>query len=64
MVGEGLGAGLRSFARSEDGLIEGVVHDTLPIIGMQWHPERPHPSTAFDDALAEALRAESGFWRQ
>jgi len=25
---------------SNDGVIEGFVHDTLPILGVQWHPER------------------------
>lgn len=25
---------------SADKVVEGIVHDTLPIIGVQWHPER------------------------
>ncbi len=25
---------------NRDGCIEGIVHDTLPILGLQWHPER------------------------
>ena len=28
------------FAISQDGLIEGAYHKSLPIIGIQWHPER------------------------
>ena len=52
---EGLGTGLQMFAQGPDGLVEGIVHDELPIIGLQWHPERPHPATAFDDALLDAL---------
>lgn len=35
-----LGAGLRTTARAADGTIEAVEHDTLPILGVQWHPER------------------------
>ena len=26
--------------RCDDGVIEGIVHKTLPIFGLQWHPER------------------------
>lgn len=25
---------------TEDGIIEAMVHDSLPVIGIQWHPER------------------------
>ncbi len=34
-----LGAGLRCIQKSWDGVIEMIVHDTLPILGTQWHPE-------------------------
>ncbi len=34
-----LGAGLTAAAFSEDGVIEAIEHDSLPIIGVQWHPE-------------------------
>ena len=35
-----LGAGLHATAWSESGIIEAVEHDSLPILGVQWHPER------------------------
>lgn len=35
-----LGDGLRICQYSDDHVIEAVQHDTLPIIGTQWHPER------------------------
>lgn len=35
-----LGTGLLATAFSEGGLIEAVEHDELPILGVQWHPER------------------------
>lgn len=35
-----LGQGLWASARSEDGVIEGVEHDSLPLIAVQFHPER------------------------
>ena len=34
-----LGAGLKAVAFSEDGVIEAVEHESLPIMGVQWHPE-------------------------
>lgn len=35
-----LGAGLEVFAASPDGTVEAVMHDTLPVFAVQWHPER------------------------
>ena len=32
--------GLRVTALSDDGVIEGLCHETLPILSVQWHPER------------------------
>lgn len=33
------GDGLRVTARSDDGNIEAIEHDTCPWVGVQWHPE-------------------------
>lgn len=35
-----LGAGLVAQAHAPDGLIEALTHQTLPWLGVQWHPER------------------------
>ena len=35
-----LGNGLIVTERSNDGIIEGFVHATLPVFAVQWHPER------------------------
>ena len=35
-----LGAGLKPMQYCGDGLIEAVRHESLPIIALQWHPER------------------------
>ena len=34
------GKGFRIAARSEDGVIEAIEHKSLPVWGIQWHPER------------------------
>ncbi|WP_314650430.1 gamma-glutamyl-gamma-aminobutyrate hydrolase family protein [uncultured Microbacterium sp.] len=49
-----LGAGLRALIRADDGVIEAIAHEQLPLLGVQWHPE--HPSTA-PTQLAALLRA-------
>ena len=35
-----LGRGLQAVQAAPDGVIEAVEHATLPILGVQWHPER------------------------
>lgn len=35
-----LGTGLLPVQWAEDGVVEGVAHQTLPAWGVQWHPER------------------------
>lgn len=35
-----LGDSLQPLCKSGDGVIESISHDTLPILGVQWHPER------------------------
>ncbi|NLN83609.1 MAG: gamma-glutamyl-gamma-aminobutyrate hydrolase family protein [Firmicutes bacterium] len=34
-----LGEGLRATAVAEDGIIEAIEHEILPVFGVQWHPE-------------------------
>ncbi len=34
------GRGLRTVMRSEDGVVEAMEHDSLPVWSVQWHPER------------------------
>ena len=42
---------VRIWATSSDGQIEGIEHTSKKILGMQWHPERDHPSTSEDFSL-------------
>ena len=38
-----LGSGLRAAQWAPDGVVEAVIHRTLPVMGVQWHPERLGP---------------------
>lgn len=53
-----IGAGLRATAWAPDGVIEAIEHETLPILGVQFHPERmafahTRPDTADGAAIFE-----------
>ena len=48
---EQLGQGLTVLQRAEDGIIEGLCHNTLPILGVQWHPERQSFALRREDAV-------------
>jgi putative glutamine amidotransferase len=53
-----LGTHLRASAKSPDGLIEAIEHETLPFcVGTQWHPEEFHGGHA--DALFGAFMDEA-----
>ena len=39
---------LKVLGRSEDGVVEAVMHQHLPIKGVMWHPERHQPFTLSD----------------
>lgn len=46
-----LGVGLKAIQWSQDGYIEALRHETRPIWGVQWHPER----TCFDFARPDTV---------
>lgn len=56
VTADGVGLGLKVFARcANDGIVEGLYHEALPIVAVQWHPERPNPAAGFDRALADMV---------
>ncbi len=60
-----LGAGLRAAAWGPDGVVEGLEHGSLPIWGVQFHPERMRPAlgwpgSADGTALFRAFLARCG----
>jgi len=49
-------------ATSDEMLVEGLYHETYPIIGLQWHVERANPSSEFDKILINKLFDTGSFW--
>ncbi|MCI9423344.1 MAG: C26 family cysteine hydrolase domain-containing family [Dorea sp.] len=50
--------GLRSMSQAEDGVIEAVCHQCLPIVGTMWHPEREKEFAAQDIGRIKVLFRE------
>ena len=53
---KGLGAGLIACQWAQDGILEAVQHQTLPVLGVQWHPERWKSGDAVFRWFARELR--------
>ena len=46
-----IAADLVVMARDFDGNVEAFHHQTLPVLGLMWHPEREHPANTTDTEL-------------
>lgn len=51
-------AGLRVEGRADDGVVKGVRHETAPMVGIMWHPERIAPFASRDRALLTSMFGE------
>ena len=60
----GLAPGLVPFALSDEKVVEGFHHSVKPILGIQWHPERPGAPYAFDKELITTFLSGGVFWGQ
>lgn len=52
---ENLPSSLRPAAMSKDGVVEAVVHASLPVIGVMWHPERESGAREYGSRLLERV---------
>jgi putative glutamine amidotransferase len=59
---DSVGKDIIPFANSQDGLVEGFVHNTFPFLGIMWHPERPCPCEDTNKILFTRLFTEGSFW--
>ncbi len=46
-----------------DGIVEAVYHPSLPLVGVQWHPEREGSSPEVNDRLIEAFVWRKHHWK-
>jgi len=46
---------LTVWARAHDGIVKAIKHDTLPIFGIMWHPERMMPFAQQDIELMQNI---------
>lgn len=53
MIEADLGSSLHAVAWSDDGIVEALRHDKLPILGIMWHPER---NANFDDVDIQIIK--------
>lgn len=59
-----LSSKLKVFAQTSDGIIEGVYHPLLPIVGIQWHPERESLDEEVNKKIIQAFTERRLFWKR
>ncbi len=52
---------LQVFVATDEGIVEGFYHASLPIVGVQWHPERKSPDEEFNEKLIRAFVKGEGW---
>lgn len=53
---------LNIFALAELGIIEGLYHPSLPLAGIQWHPERGKPDTEINKNVIGGFVKRKLYW--
>lgn len=59
-----LSSKLKVFAQTSKGIIEGIYHPSLPIVGIQWHPERKSPEEEFNKKIIQTFIEKRLFWKR
>jgi len=59
-----LASGLKDFAQTKEGVIEGIYHPNLPIAGIQWHPERENQYNEANDKILNSFLNQTLFWKK
>lgn len=58
-----LGKGLKVFAQTKEGIIEGIYCPKYRMAGIMWHPERKSPNAEFNSKLIDSFLKKEGFWK-
>lgn len=64
IISSTLSKDLIPFAVAPDGVIEGFYHKSLPIAGVQWHPERNSPNKEIDSKIVKMFLNKKFFWEK
>ena len=64
IISSTLSKDLIPFAVAPDGVIEGFYHKSLPIAGVQWHPERNSPNREIDSKIVKMFLNKKFFWEK
>lgn len=62
MTTNGLSPTCQPFALAEDQTVEGFHHNSLPIVGIMWHPEREKTLTPLNAFLLNSFLERKTFW--
>ena len=62
VISTGLSSSLEIFAISDSQIVEGFIHKSLPILGIQWHPERINNCERENEIILSKLLLEGKFW--
>ena len=60
---DGLSSFLKTFDIAKDSVVEGFFHPELPILGIQWHPERQNNCELENKILIESMMTERKVWQ-
>lgn len=58
-----LAKSLNPFAIAGDDSVEGFSHQSTPVVGVMWHPERTMLTTKIDDMLIVDFIGRKGYWQ-
>ena len=61
---EMVGNNLTVWVACEDGTIEALYHESLPFVGITWHPERDSPDIEFNEKLIKDFVNRQRFWKK
>ncbi|MCK5282795.1 MAG: gamma-glutamyl-gamma-aminobutyrate hydrolase family protein [Nanoarchaeota archaeon] len=59
----GIGENMVVFAKTSDSVVEGIYHQSLPIVGIEWHPERRSPDEGVNEKIVRAFINKDMFWK-